>query len=442
MDLNNIDLLILSDRYPPNAVGGAELSLHSVVREIPKYKNILVCSIYPNSYDQEMAYYNYENIDVMQLEPYADFPFCSLTLSQFQALSNDKPKSLESEKSSIMSECYEACLLYESPNEADNSFLLKYGLDEIIFTEKNVTFNTIRSLFQDVRIKVLHADNLRSIALSRAIRAERKIFTIRDNRFHENHFQENLSDFQMNILMSNFEYRLSLLDDADKIVVTSQFLLDSIQRVRPSHDYIKIPNPIDDLGVVQQYFANNTFNFSGFNIVIIGMLNENKGQVQFIKALKHKIKENPDIKIHFLGRGERIKKRILEISAEAGISEQIFLHDYLSRKETYQILAASQLVVLPTLWDEPFGRVPLEAGITKKAVVSFAVGGLKETIIDGQTGFLVDKGEYLDMFEKILILKNDANKREAFGQNAYAYFAKYYNPVEISKKYFSLWFDC
>lgn len=430
-----IDLLILSDRYLPYSVGGAELSLHSVVSKIPKSYSVLICSIYPFEYKEEE--YLYEGVKVRQLKPYAQFPFHFLSQDEYNLLSSLELDTIKSYENSFLSKVISNWQLGGEVSEIDKKFLLKHGIDKLIF-ESACTIQQLKEICDNYHIKTLHADNLRSIAFSKFIKADRKIFTIRDNRFHELDIKSDMSDCQINILIDNFEYRLSLLREADVVTTTSNFLFNNIKRVDPMLNCIKIPNPIDDIKYVSQ-IGKNTREKDGFNIVIIGMLTENKGQVQFIKALGKKLKKYPDIKVHFLGRGERIKKRIMELSKDFGILEQVFLHDYLSRDEVYEIIFSSQLVVLPTIWEEPFGRVPLEAALAKKAVVSFAVGGLKETIIDEETGFLIPKGEFEKMFEKILFLRENPQTRRYIGLNAYDHVRKTYGLDDIVKQYMHVW---
>ncbi len=59
--------------------------------------------------------------------------------------------------------------------------------------------------------------------------------------------------------------------------------------------------------------------------------------------------------------------------------------------------AASNVVTVPTLKPEAFGRVPVEAQVMGKIVVAARHGGLTETIEDGVTGFLFTPGDPVDM---------------------------------------------
>ena len=54
---------------------------------------------------------------------------------------------------------------------------------------------------------------------------------------------------------------------------------------------------------------------------------------------------------------------------------------------------------MPIQWEEAFGLVAVEAMSTGTPVIGFNRGGLKETIINGKTGFLVNTVE--EMAKKI-----------------------------------------
>jgi glycosyltransferase involved in cell wall biosynthesis len=53
----------------------------------------------------------------------------------------------------------------------------------------------------------------------------------------------------------------------------------------------------------------------------------------------------------------------------------------------------SELVAVPSIWPEPFGLVALEAAAAGKPVVAAAIGGLRDIVVDGETGLLVEPGD-------------------------------------------------
>lgn len=61
----------------------------------------------------------------------------------------------------------------------------------------------------------------------------------------------------------------------------------------------------------------------------------------------------------------------------------------------------SDLVVVPSLRAEAFGRVVVEAQAMSRLVITTNIGGAKETVMDGKTGFLVEVGNVEKLAELI-----------------------------------------
>jgi len=61
---------------------------------------------------------------------------------------------------------------------------------------------------------------------------------------------------------------------------------------------------------------------------------------------------------------------------------------WLTGEELQRLYSESDLLVVPSLWPEPFGLVGPEAGLHGVPQAAFAVGGIREWLIDGQNGYL------------------------------------------------------
>lgn len=67
--------------------------------------------------------------------------------------------------------------------------------------------------------------------------------------------------------------------------------------------------------------------------------------------------------------------------------------------------AISHLVVCPSVKPEAFGRVAIEAQASSRIIIATKIGGALETVIEGETGFLVDVGDsnkFAELIEKVL----------------------------------------
>ena len=77
-------------------------------------------------------------------------------------------------------------------------------------------------------------------------------------------------------------------------------------------------------------------------------------------------------------RGARRQKR----------PDVIWIEEMVDRKSVIELYSHAAVFCCPSIY-EPFGIINLEAMACETAVVASAVGGIKEVVVDGETGFLV-----------------------------------------------------
>lgn len=145
--------------------------------------------------------------------------------------------------------------------------------------------------------------------------------------------------------------------------------------------------------------------FTG-NILYAGRLSKEKGVKYLIKSLNFVKKDFPKVKLLIAGEGpERIylEKLVKNLKLENNVK---FL-GWLSKESLKKIYENIDFVVLPSIWQEPFGLTGLEAMSYGRPVIAFSVGGINEYVINNENGFLVDVFDIKSMAEKIKILLND-----------------------------------
>ena len=84
------------------------------------------------------------------------------------------------------------------------------------------------------------------------------------------------------------------------------------------------------------------------------------------------------------------------------------------RADTERVLAAADVVVCSS-WFEGYGSVNLEAMASARPVVSTNRGGPSETVLDGETGFLVPPGDPTALAERVLQLLRNPVLRQRMG---------------------------
>jgi glycosyltransferase involved in cell wall biosynthesis len=76
-----------------------------------------------------------------------------------------------------------------------------------------------------------------------------------------------------------------------------------------------------------------------------------------------------------------------------------------------------------------------EAQLMKKPVVATNVGGIPELMKDGETGFLVEKGNSEEWIEKLTILIDDKQKRKNMGNNGRKFVEENFSWDKIAKEF-------
>jgi glycogen(starch) synthase len=119
-------------------------------------------------------------------------------------------------------------------------------------------------------------------------------------------------------------------------------------------------------------------------LVFAGRLVHEKGLQELIKALPLLRRELPGLRLVVAGAGQQLADQ-QDRAARYGVSDLICWAGFLDAAELAGLLAAADLVVVPSLY-EPFGMVALEAQLAGTPVAVSDTGGLAELVEPGRTG--------------------------------------------------------
>jgi glycosyltransferase involved in cell wall biosynthesis len=86
------------------------------------------------------------------------------------------------------------------------------------------------------------------------------------------------------------------------------------------------------------------------------------------------------------------------------------------RGDIQNVYHSSDIVVMPSRWDEPFGLVNIEAGASRRPIVAAAVGGIPEIVVHGETGFLFERGDAAGFATHLRKLVDDDQLRKRMGE--------------------------
>jgi alpha-maltose-1-phosphate synthase len=227
------------------------------------------------------------------------------------------------------------------------------------------------------------------------------------------------------------------LEMADAVVAVSNGTKADIQRLFQV-DPARVPviyNGID-LQEYRKVASENALKRYGIDpkkpfLLFVGRITRQKGIVHLVRA------------IQFMDRDFQVvlcagAPDTPEIAAEMGVAVEkakadrpgvIWIEEMVDKKTVIELYSHAAVFCCPSIY-EPFGIINLEAMACETAVVASAVGGIKEVVVDGETGFLVplkqmsespfepiDPEKFSrDLAAKINQLMADPKLRERFGK--------------------------
>jgi glycosyltransferase involved in cell wall biosynthesis len=171
-------------------------------------------------------------------------------------------------------------------------------------------------------------------------------------------------------------------------------------------------------------------------LLSIGHLGTIKGHQDTIIALSALITDYNHLHLYIAGDGSKEQKDIL-----LNLIKKLDLKDYITFlgqiHNAPQWLEACDIFVQPSI-EEAFGLVFAEAGAKSKPVVATCVGGIKEIIIDGKTGYLVAPAAPEKISQALKKLLEFPEERILFGENGYLRISTQFSMDSMINKYLTI----
>jgi glycosyltransferase involved in cell wall biosynthesis len=104
-------------------------------------------------------------------------------------------------------------------------------------------------------------------------------------------------------------------------------------------------------------------------------------------------------------------------------------------KEIELIYQKIDIVIVPSVFDDPFPTTVLEGMFFCKPIIGTKVGGIPEMIKDGITGFVVERDNAADLCDKIKYFINNPDKVKEMGINGNNYFLQNFSEECYMKNY-------
>lgn len=149
-----------------------------------------------------------------------------------------------------------------------------------------------------------------------------------------------------------------------------------------------------------------------FRIGYVGSIQQKKGVELLLRSFKE-LENNEGFELHLYGKP--IISHYLK-GLDLKNHKNVYHHGYVSQDKLFP---AIDILVVPSLWEEPFGRIVIEAYKYGVPVIGSDKGGIPELIEKGKTGYVYEANNQHDLIEKILLMsKNWEQFREPALQRA------------------------
>ena len=231
---------------------------------------------------------------------------------------------------------------------------------------------------------------------------------------------------------------------AQRVTVPSHFTKDKIQ------EYAKEQYPIEiihngvnvarfqkklDLTVLQKKYAGRKI------LITIGALIGRKGHDLVLRALARIVPEEPRLLYLIVGDGNT-RKALETLVDELNLQGNVEFCGQKGGDDLVALLQLADIYVHTPKYShgkfEGFGIVYLEAGTCGKPVIATDAGGVRDAILDGQTGIIVPDNDIPGIARAIQELLRDPEEARRLGEQGMAY-AQEHDWRIIARKYIDLY---
>ena len=187
-----------------------------------------------------------------------------------------------------------------------------------------------------------------------------------------------------------------------------------------------IPNPYDDV----LFYTRNKVPRDK-QLIFVGRLVSDKGADLLIQAISILKQRDLTPELTIVGDGPE-RSRLEQLATNLRLKNQINFTGARSQAEVAEILREHEVLVVPSLWNEPFGVVALEGIASGCMVVGSDGGGLPEAI--GPCGVTFPNGDEQALAEQLAVLLGDRALFDQYRAQAETHLA-HHRPKTVARRY-------
>lgn len=381
-------LLIINSFYHPDIVGGAEISTMLLAEGLTKYYDVYV--IVAGSHSTNIKREVINNVTIFRIP----------------------------------------CLNIYSPlkgNKKNNILKLLWHLVNLF---NPYQYYLLRKLIKGIQPDIIHTQNLMGIGTYVwGIGKKMKIPIAHTTRDYALIHPVNNRIFNRLLLLINRKRS----EKVDIVIGISMFILQKHKKEKIFSNVKSevIGNVVD----AKRYERKEIVKNEGLTIGYFGQLKKSKGIYTLLQAIEG-LNSNIIKKVIICGTGELSE----EVSKISKLDKRINFKGKLKPEEVLEQMAKIDLTIVPSIWDEPFGRVIIESYYQGTPVIASNVGGIPEIVENSNMLFEKENVDELsnkiiffrnlEIKENIQLINDSYNKAEKYKDNIKQYLEVYNNLIK------------
>ncbi|MEM9157461.1 MAG: glycosyltransferase [Verrucomicrobiota bacterium] len=181
----------------------------------------------------------------------------------------------------------------------------------------------------------------------------------------------------------------------------SQWLNDTLELKGYKFQRTEVVNPGSP---IEDYYKFVPPSFGKLRICFAGLMMPYKGSQVLAQALIELHRKGIDFTCEFAGDSTDPANpdHIKSVIAANGMGGKVKFLGFIDKEELAALYARSNIMVFPSIFDEPFGKSQIEAMAAGLLVISSGTGGSKEIVQDRQNGLLFKSENASDLMETLL----------------------------------------
>jgi len=168
-----------------------------------------------------------------------------------------------------------------------------------------------------------------------------------------------------------------------------------------------------------------------FVVAFVGNIRPVKGVDVLLRSISQ---IPPESHLHFLFVGEVRDPSIKQLLNDKEVQSRTTFVGY--RADALNFIKSSDVFVMPSVEREGLPRAVFEAMALRKPVVVSNVGGMKEQIVDGKCGLIVEPKDEVALVSAFLKLENEPALCSKYGNAGYKRLEEYFNIQQTISKFY------